>query len=134
MVIPSSRIEAAFWVYQFSIVTMMAMIVSVPYNAVIIAHEKMSAFAYISVLEVLLKLGIVYLLYLTESDKLIVYAALLCAMQLLIRVVYGRYCSCFILKKLIMYMGGIVDCLKKCYVLVVGIYGEALQLFFFLKE
>lgn len=58
MVIPSSRIEAAFWVYQFSIVTMMAMIVSVPYNAVIIAHEKMSAFAYISVLEVLLKLGI----------------------------------------------------------------------------
>ena len=95
MVIPSSRIEAAFWVYQFSIVTMMAMIVSVPYNAVIIAHEKMSAFAYISVLEVLLKLGIVYLLYLTESDKLIVYAALLCAMQLLIRVVYGRYCSCY---------------------------------------
>lgn len=55
----------------------------------------MSAFAYISVLEVLLKLGIVYLLYLTESDKLIVYAALLCAMQLLIRVVYGRYCSCY---------------------------------------
>lgn len=55
----------------------MVMIVSVPYNAAIIAHEKMSIFAYISILEVLLKLGIVYLLYLTRSDKLIMYAALL---------------------------------------------------------
>lgn len=73
---------------------MMVMIVSVPYNAAIIAHEKMSIFAYISILEVLLKLGIVYLLYLTRSDKLIMYAALLCATQLLIRIVYGHYCSC----------------------------------------
>lgn len=54
----------------------------------------MSIFAYISILEVLLKLGIVYLLYLTRSDKLIMYAALLCATQLLIRIVYGHYCSC----------------------------------------
>ena len=77
MVIPASRMTAAFWVYQFSIITMMVMIVSVPYNAAIIAHEKMSIFAYISILEVLLKLGIVYLLYLTRSDKLIMYAALL---------------------------------------------------------
>lgn len=94
MVIPASRMTAAFWVYQFSIITMMVMIVSVPYNAAIIAHEKMSIFAYISILEVLLKLGIVYLLYLTRSDKLIMYAALLCATQLLIRIVYGHYCSC----------------------------------------
>lgn len=94
MVIPASRMTAAFWVYQFSIITMMVMIVSVPYNAAIIAHEKMSIFAYISILEVLLKLGIVYLLYLTRSDKLIMYATLLCATQLLIRIVYGHYCSC----------------------------------------
>ncbi|WP_347152682.1 lipopolysaccharide biosynthesis protein [Phocaeicola vulgatus] len=94
MVIPASRMTAAFWVYQFSIITMMVMIVSVPYNAAIIAHEKMSIFAYISILEVLLKLGIVYLLYLTRSDKLIMYAALLCATQLLICIVYGHYCSC----------------------------------------
>lgn len=93
MVIPPLRMVGAFWVYQFSIFTMMIMVVSVPYNAVIIAHERMSAFAYISVLEVLLKLGIVYLLYLTRSDKLIIYAALLCFMQLLVRVVYGCYCS-----------------------------------------
>lgn len=92
MVIPSSRMVAAFWVYQFSILTMVVMVMSVPYNAVIIAHERMSAFAYISVLEVMLKLGVVYLLYLTSADKLVVYAALLCLMQLLVRVVYGCYC------------------------------------------
>ena len=65
MVIPPLRMVSAFWVYQFSIFTMMIMVVSVPYNAVIIAHERMSTFAYISVFEVLLKLGIVYLLYLS---------------------------------------------------------------------
>ncbi len=94
MVIPFSRMTGAFWVYQFSIFTMMIMIISVPYNAVIIAHERMSAFAYISILEILLKLSIAYLLYFTESDKLIVYAALLCFMQLVICVVYNYYCSC----------------------------------------
>lgn len=93
MVIPPSRMISALWVYQFSIFTMMIMIVSVPYNVAIIAHERMSAFAYISILEVLLKLGLVYLLYLTKSDKLIVYSALLFFMQLLIRVIYGYYCS-----------------------------------------
>lgn len=71
MIIPPARMYAAFWVYQFSVINMMVMIISVPYNATIIAHEKMSAFAYISLAEVLLKLGIVYLLYLTQYDKLI---------------------------------------------------------------
>lgn len=93
MVIPSERLDAAFWVYQFSIITMMIMIISVPYNAAIIAHEKMSAFAYISVMEVLLKLGIVYLLYFTQLDKLKFYAALLCGMQLMVRIIYGLYCG-----------------------------------------
>ena len=101
MVIPASRMTAAFWVYQFFDITMMVMIVSVPYNAAIIAHEKMSIFAYISILEVLLKLGIVYLLYLTRSDKLIMYAALLCATQLLIRIVYGHLLLVVILRKFV---------------------------------
>lgn len=93
MVIPLERLDAAFWVYQFSVATMMIMVISVPYNAAIIAHEKMSAFAYISVMEVLLKLLIVYLLYFTQSDKLILYAALLCGMQLLVRIIYSCYCG-----------------------------------------
>ena len=62
MQIPAGRMDAAFWVMQCSIVSMVVMIVSVPYNADIIAHEKMSAFAYISILEVVSKLAIVYLL------------------------------------------------------------------------
>ena len=62
MQIPVDRISAAFWVLQCSIGTSVIMILSVPYNATIIAHERMSAFAYISVLEVILKLVIVFLL------------------------------------------------------------------------
>lgn len=62
MTIPVERFNAAFWVYQCSILSTMVMFISVPYNATIIAHEKMSAFAYISILEVVLKLLIVYLL------------------------------------------------------------------------
>ena len=62
MIIPIERMDAAFWVFQFAVLTAVVMIMSVPYNAVIIAHEKMGAFAYISVLEVILKLIIVYVL------------------------------------------------------------------------
>lgn len=93
LVIPENRMTAAFWVYQCSIVTSVVSIMSVPYNADIIAHEKMSAFAYISVLEVVLKLAIVYALYITPWDKLISYAVLILSVQLLIRFVYARYCS-----------------------------------------
>ena len=93
MVIPAERMTAAFWVYQCSIIATVVNIMSVPYNADIIAHEKMSAFAYISVLEVVLKLAIVYALYITPWDKLISYAVLILIVQLLIRFVYARYCS-----------------------------------------
>lgn len=62
MQIPAERMDAAFYVFQGSIVTAVIFIMSVPFNAIIIAHERMSAFAYISIIEVLLKLAIVYLL------------------------------------------------------------------------
>lgn len=93
LVIPSDRMNAAVWVYQCSIIACVVNIMSVPYNADIIAHEKMSAFAYISILEVVLKLLIVYALYITPWDKLISYAVLLLSIQLIIRFVYARYCS-----------------------------------------
>ena len=67
-------------------------IMSAPYNADIIAHEKMSAFAYISILEVCLKLAIVYLLTILPYDKLIVYAVLLLLVQLSVRWIYTLYC------------------------------------------
>ena len=92
LVIPVGRMDAAMWVYQCSIVSCVVGIMSVPYNADIIAHEKMSAFAYISVLESILKLAIVYLLVVLPFDKLKVYAVLVLMVGLLIRYIYTRYC------------------------------------------
>lgn len=92
MQIPQDRMTAAFWVLQCSIISTAIMIVSVPYNSGIIAHEKMSAFAYISIVEVVLKLIIVYLLTIFPVDKLVLYAFLLLAVQILIRFCYTIYC------------------------------------------
>lgn len=93
MVIPADRIDAAMWVYQCSIVSAVVGIMSVPYNADIVAHEKMSAFAFISVLETLLKLLIVYLLVVSPFDKLKTYSVLFLCVGLLIRYIYGRFCT-----------------------------------------
>ncbi len=92
LVIPEERLDAAFWVFQFSIVACVVNIISVPYNAVIVAHEKMSAFAYLSILGIVLKLLIVYLLYVLPWDKLVVYAALGLCVGLLMRFIYVSYC------------------------------------------
>lgn len=92
LIIPEGRMIAAMWVYQCSILACAISILSMPYNADIIAHEKMSAFAYISILEVSLKLIIVYLLYVLPFDKLILYALLILFVQLFIRFIYSIYC------------------------------------------
>lgn len=91
LTIPPARFSSALWVYQFSILSAIVMVMSIPYNATIIAHERMGAFAYISVLEVVLKLLIVYLLVVFDFDKLKLYAVLMFSVQLLIRVIYGQY-------------------------------------------
>ncbi len=93
MVIPAERFSAAVWTFHLSVAACVIAIMSCPYNAVIIAHEKMSAFAYISLLEALLKLGIVYLLLAFDYDKLILYAILMAVVQLLIRCVYVVFCK-----------------------------------------
>ena len=93
MQIPAGRMDAAFWVLQCSILSTVVMMVSVPYNADIIAHERMSAFAYISILEAVLKLAVVYLLLVFPCDKLTLYAFLILLVQLLVRLCYGRYCG-----------------------------------------
>ena len=90
--IPENRMTAALGVYQFSIFSFMLNIVSVPYNATIIAHERMKAFAYISIVDAVLKLLIVYLLVIIPYDKLIIYAFLLFCIQILDRIIYGLYC------------------------------------------
>lgn len=93
LVIPADRMTAALWVYHCSILTTIISIISVPYNSLIIAHEKMNAFAYISIVEVTLKLVIVWMLTLFPYDKLIIYAILYLIVQLFIRMIYNRYCT-----------------------------------------
>lgn len=93
MNIPADRLYAANWVLQCSILTFLINLISVPYNATIVAHEKMSAFAYISILEVSLKLVLVYMLYISPFDKLIVYSVLFVVLATIIRLVYGSYCK-----------------------------------------
>ena len=92
MNIPEVRMNAANWVLQFSIFTFGVNLICIPFNALIIAHERMSAFAYVSILEVSLKLLIVYLLVLMSVDKLIVYGALLLVVAIVITFAYFIYC------------------------------------------
>lgn len=91
--IPSNRLISANWVFQFSIMTFIVNLISVPYNAAIIAHEKMSAFAYIGILEVLGKLIIAYGISISPIDKLIFYSILMFCISLIIRNVYSFYCT-----------------------------------------
>ena len=93
LVIPESRAIAAMIVYQCSIIASVVSIMSVPYNSDIIAHEKMSAFAYISIFDVVLKLIIAFMLTVMPLDKLATYAILLLVAQILIRLIYSGYCN-----------------------------------------
>lgn len=92
LVIPEGRMTAAHWVYQLSILSAMLTITQVPYNSSIIAHEKMDIYAYVEILNVSLKLLIVYLLQIGDFDKLILYAILMFAVSLIIIMVYRIYC------------------------------------------
>jgi len=90
--IPPGRENAAMWVYQFSILTTFISITQVPYHASIIAHERMNIYAYVSIMDVVLKLLIVYLLSVSTFDKLITYAALYFMVTVSISAVYLVYC------------------------------------------
>jgi O-antigen/teichoic acid export membrane protein len=92
LVIPEGRMEAAHWVYQCSILSAMLGITQAPYNASIIAHEKMGVYAYVEILNVTLKLLIVYLLVIGDFDKLILYAILHFAVVVVILLIYRIYC------------------------------------------
>ena len=92
LVIAPERMNAARVVYQLSIISTMITIIQVPYNAVIIAHERMKVYAYVEILNTSLKLGVVYLLVIADWDKLIVYAALLLIVSICIASVYKLYC------------------------------------------
>ncbi len=93
IVIPAGREIAAMYCYQFAILSTVVSILSYPFNAAIVSHEKMGAFAYISILDVILKLAVAYTLYTVSFDKLIAYSALMLAVQVFMTSVYVIYCK-----------------------------------------
>ncbi len=95
MKLPEGRLPAARWVFQFSLLTFIINLVSVPYNATIIAHEKMSAYAVIGIVEGLFKLAVALLLTVSRFDRLVTYAGLMCAVAVLVRCLYAAYCRHF---------------------------------------
>lgn len=92
MVIPPERLTAAQWCYQLSIFTTVITILSYPYISAIIAHEKMKSFAYIAIMDAIMKLLLVYLLLIFDYDRLILYAILYAGEKLLLRMLYNTYC------------------------------------------
>lgn len=92
MVIPIERQVAAEWVYQLSILTALFTLTQVPFNSCIIAHEKMTVYAYLSIIDAICKLLIVYLLTIGQMDKLIMYAILLFLLQVALLFFYCFYC------------------------------------------
>lgn len=92
LVIPAERLSAAVTAYHFSIVTAVIQIIVVPYSASVIAHERMGVYAYVSILDAVLKLAICYLLSVGGLDKLMLYAMLLCTIQVVNILIYRGYC------------------------------------------
>jgi O-antigen/teichoic acid export membrane protein len=92
LVIPAERMTAANCIYQAAIVSFLLTLIITPYMASIIAHENMNVYAYVSIVEVALKLGIVFLLKALAFDKLIVYGVLLAAVALINTSIYRFYC------------------------------------------
>lgn len=93
MVIPEDRMAAAQWCYQFSVMTCFLSVICVPYDAEIIAHERMGVFAFVQVFNITMNLMVAYLVSHTNYDRLILYGFLLFTIQLLNRVFYGFYCG-----------------------------------------
>lgn len=93
LVIPDGRMTAAIWVYQSAILSSIVMIISSPYNGLIIAHERMSAFAVISIFDAVAKFLIALYLFISPFDRLIVYAILHVLIQLIVRIIYTVYCK-----------------------------------------
>ena len=93
MIIPEDRVSAALWVYQFSIVTTMISFTQVPYNASLIAHEKMSIYAYVGLYEAFSRLAIAYLITISPIDNLVFYGSLLLLNTIAVQMFYRWYAA-----------------------------------------
>lgn len=93
MNIPADRVEAANWVFHCAVLSFAVGLVAIPYNACIIGHEKMNVFAYLGIVDVILRLGIVYMLYISPYDKLITISILGLGVSIFNRVFSAVYCK-----------------------------------------
>lgn len=92
LVIPEERLVAANWCYQFCTISVINSLLVNPYNASIIAHEKMDIYAYVSIVEAILKLSIAYAIHISPIDRLISYGFLYMVMSLIVTMIYRIYC------------------------------------------
>lgn len=92
MTISPERIPAAVQVLHFSLLAFVVNLMSVPQMAFITAHEKMSAYAYIGVMDGLLRLAVAFLIVYSPADRLVSYAALMAVVVFIVRLAYGIYC------------------------------------------
>jgi O-antigen/teichoic acid export membrane protein len=90
--VPAERLNTTMWVFQISLITFLVNIISLPYNALIQAHEKFNVYAYISIVEVVLKLILVFVLMYITFDKLISYTVMLLIIAIIVRIINGIYC------------------------------------------
>lgn len=91
--IPAERMDAAIWVLHCSIVSFVIGILTTPFSALVIAHERMTAFAFVSIFEVLYKLGIVYVVKDCGYDSLKMYSLLLLGSSIFVTTIYISYCK-----------------------------------------
>lgn len=91
--IPNGRMIAAYWVFQCSLISLVVSLISSPYNALLVAHEHMSIYAYSSIAEVALKLGVVFLIIAYNGDRLVLLSILTVLVGLIMRIFYGWYCG-----------------------------------------
>lgn len=94
LVIPEARLDAALFAFYFTLLALLVSLYVLPFNSLIIAHEDMKTFAYVSIVDALLKLGVVYCLVIIPIDKLMVYSVLIFIAYLIPSVVYVIYCHC----------------------------------------
>lgn len=92
LVVDASRFDAAMIVFQISIIASLISMIQVPYTSLILAHEEMGVYAYVGIFEAVAKLGVIYALVVSETDKLILYAVLIAIVQLLVTMCFWAYC------------------------------------------
>lgn len=93
MEIPSESLYAANWVLQCSILTFVLGMINLPYGCALIAHEKMNIYAVMGILDAILRLGLCFFLLVTPINRLITYALGQLGIYILMRVIYGVYCT-----------------------------------------